>query len=266
MLLACEKIPESHSTQADGLVNCVHALSLRDIATLYQAGHRRLLVSTATCEDCSRGSIDYLDQYLTQLNTLLEESAQPGLERINISGEQWLNILRSAVHTGADTSLSRRQFLRKTATEISDYGLDYFDLKSDEQHTPTPIGAFLPAAPDKQVLPYVPKIDTQLCSACDTCVKLCPHQALIMEKLEGDAVYQINAIHCTACMICVDVCEDEAIHIERNTIALQQLIALNEVTCQTCGVHFHTLDSQSKPLCPICQKKKHHTALFQMLD
>ena len=266
VLIACEKVPELAATQTEGIINCVHALSLSELTQLYAAGHRRLLISTAPCGGCSRGSIDYLNQHLSLLNTLLEKNAQPAFERINISGEQWLNIVRSADHAKASTSLSRRQFLRTTAGEISDYGLTYFDLQKKEQNAQPPIVALLPNTLNEPVLPFVPVIDEQSCTACDTCIKLCPHQALVMDKLERQMVYQIDALHCTGCAICIDVCEDNAIQIKRNTVSQQQLVTLHEINCQACGVRFHTLDARAQPLCPICQKKKHHTAIFQMLD
>lgn len=265
-LFACEKIPNHHPDTSESMVSCIHALSIRDLVKLYATGHHRLLVCTAPCGDCSRGKDRILDKHIDTLNSLLWARDEPTLERVNISTTQWLSILHSADHSNTGEKISRRNFLHRAAVEVRDLGLRQFELSTSEEAAPEPIAKLLKTAVNKHILPYVPKIDTGRCTACDTCFKLCPHQALTLDEKEASVAYLISAEKCTACGICVDVCEDDAISISRNTIASDTAIVLNQYQCRDCGIDFHTLAGTQELSCTICQKKIKQAPLFQVLD
>ena len=51
-------------------------------------------------------------------------------------------------------------------------------------------------------------IDTENCTACETCVEECPMDAIIDD---GNGKYIIVSDVCTDCGSCADVCPEEAI-------------------------------------------------------
>ena len=267
-LIACEKISATVTDHSTGIISCIHALSIRDLLKLYASGHHRVLVCTEKCVDCKRTpALDaQLEGRLRVINNLLKLRGQSPLEAIDISAEQWLNIIRSADHTNSGKSLSRRHFLRQAASELSAYGLRRFELRTPGQATPPPIAKLLPVASTEQALPYVPHIDVQRCTACDTCIKLCPHDALALKTQNDHSAYVIEAQNCSNCGICIDVCRDQAISIKRNIVASQKRISLYTHNCAVCAQDFNSIDVKSGQTCSICQQKKHSMALFQVLD
>ena len=265
-LFSCEKIPDHHAGVYESVVSCIHALSIRDLIKLYASGHHRLLVCTAPCDNCSRGKDRVLDKHIDTLNSLLRARDEPLLKLVNISTTQWLGILHAADHSNTDEKFSRRNFLHRAAIEVSDFGLRQFELRTSEEAMPEPIAKLLKTTVNEHLLPYVPKIDTGHCTACDTCFKLCPQHALTLDEKEASITYLISAENCTACGICVDVCEEDAISILRNTIASDTAIVLSQYQCGDCGADFHTLTAKQELSCTICQKKIKPSALFQVLD
>jgi len=53
-------------------------------------------------------------------------------------------------------------------------------------------------------------VNTDLCTGCETCVDVCPSEAISMK--DGKAVVDKDA--CIDCEACVDECPSEAIHME----------------------------------------------------
>lgn len=270
-LIACEKVADDIAIHSDGKVSCIHAFSLYDLLHLHQAGHRKLLVSTTSCDDCSRGDTQTLDAHLARLDMLLESKddsdSASALERIDISIDQYLNIAHSARSSEPGKQLSRRGFFRRTANKLNDYNEAASETDSDEHTRITPIGQYLSTIERHSTrLPFVPDIHLQNCIACDTCIRLCPHDALVLDETSDHIAYQINAENCTGCNICIDVCEHDAIEVNSNIIAGNTVVELAKCSCDMCLFNFHTLADKPSRLCPICQQKKTQLPLFQVLD
>ena len=58
---------------------------------------------------------------------------------------------------------------------------------------------------------FQPRIDPDLCTACETCVDRCPPEALTMGKNE---VPEVNLDRCFGCAVCATGCPEEAIAME----------------------------------------------------
>ncbi|WP_084600658.1 indolepyruvate ferredoxin oxidoreductase subunit alpha [Methanolacinia paynteri] len=53
-------------------------------------------------------------------------------------------------------------------------------------------------------------VDADKCTGCETCVDVCPSEAIHME----DGIAVVDADACVDCESCVDECPAEAIHME----------------------------------------------------
>ena len=58
---------------------------------------------------------------------------------------------------------------------------------------------------------FQPRIDPDLCSACETCIERCPPEALTMGNNE---VPEVNLDRCFGCAVCATGCPEEAIVME----------------------------------------------------
>jgi len=54
------------------------------------------------------------------------------------------------------------------------------------------------------------KVDSELCTGCESCVDSCPSEAI---KMENDKAL-VDADACVDCAVCVDECPVEAISME----------------------------------------------------
>ena len=149
-------------------------------------------------------------------------------------------------------AINRRQFLRKAL------------VFSVEDSMAPPVA--LP------LIPFIPMLSLANCNGCDACIKLCPHQALQLEKSDDEQTlaYRIQAEHCTGCGICMDVCERDAVEVRQMQPVDQQVgnttIPLVQARCKACGSHFHyPADGNAvKQHCRICAQTNHHRQLFQV--
>ena len=263
-MLACEKSVKQPPGIDDGIVHCVHAFGIRELQQLHARGYRRLFVSTACCTECSRGRPPLLDLYLERLNNLFRARGEDEIERVDISPMQWENMLASTRPEHRGDQLSRRSLLRHTLHRIGRLGLGKFDRHEIPPVSEMPLSSLYGENPDAAVFLNVPEIDTSLCSACNACVRLCPHEALTLDR--EDMAYRIDPRACTACGICVDVCEDRAIRILDVARVEQYAIALDESRCDACGSPFYSLNDVPEALCPVCRHKNHAARLYQVID
>lgn len=58
--------------------------------------------------------------------------------------------------------------------------------------------------------PWIPQIDSRLCSACGLCVQHCPQQALV---IIGPSACVSDAADCDYCAVCEGVCPVGAIQL-----------------------------------------------------
>lgn len=80
------------------------------------------------------------------------------------------------------------------------------------------------------------KIDKSVCTACATCVSVCPHQVFSVEQKAVRIVNEENCIECGACQL---NCTEEAITVTKGTgcviiIIKEDILGLKPGAC-ACG-------------------------------
>lgn len=269
-LFACE---HSDIGTAAETLPCIHALGLRQLLLLYNAGIRHLLVTTGECANCRRGRSADLRLRVAQLNELLHERRSAPVILLQRSKSAWMRIYAAEEITSHGTRLSRRKFLGGGAAMVREQLLLADPLNLPECRT-FPPGRLLPVSPatHESSWPWTPRLQENLCSGCDACLKLCPTDALqLLQKQSADlnavVEYRVEAAACTGCGICTTVCETGAVSVQSWSRSTERIfISLRQRRCSACGNSYHQPRSvPQEPLCPVCRIHNHSSKLFQVL-
>ena len=272
-LFACEK---SNVNESNGIIPCIHALGLRQLLQLYNAGIEHLLLSTDDCINCSlfpseKQQFENIDSRVEQLNKLLVERNKPTMRLLKHSNKVWNKIYNSDEVINRGTQLSRRNFLQGGGQQFREQLLIMDPLNLPEYRT-IPPGQLLPESENTEIKwPWVPNLDSAQCNGCNTCMRLCPTNALqlVYDEDQNLVLYKIEPISCTGCGLCSSVCESKAITIESWSYTKTNTIPLVKNKCSACGNTFHLPEQNTQSeqdLCRICQNHNHSSKLFQVLD
>jgi ferredoxin len=250
-LAACERADVG---TGPGVLPCLHALGLGDLARLYNTGIRRLFLSRGDCERCPRGHKDALSQALAQVNDLLADRALAPLIATELHAAEWRAEAISVRQPNRRALFSTFRKLAVSAAVVED-------------DADPAVAMRLPEWANSRLVPIGPVIDGARCEACDACGRICPHQVITLVSATADGpAYEINALRCTGCGLCVDICEVHAITLRerhRNTVTR---LPLEELRCDACGNPYGPRKSGAdQNLCRICSRTNHYTKLFQVL-
>jgi formate hydrogenlyase subunit 6/NADH:ubiquinone oxidoreductase subunit I len=107
---------------------------------------------------------------------------------------------------------------------------------------------------------------SELCTACGTCAKACPTEALKFEKNESEMTFSLtfSARRCIGCDLCDHVCIPDAIHIDHKP-KFEQVFGVEEpviagsgplIRCERC----RTLMAKREDVrfCPLCEYRRTH--------
>lgn len=118
-------------------------------------------------------------------------------------------------------------------------------------------------------LPNSVEINLNTCTACDACSKICPTQAL---KIQKDKIsgYQMNPILCDACGLCETVCETKSIKALPYERVFSLVFPFQENICAMCGHSFffnpYQRNSAKNSLCHVCKKNPHPKGSLRIFD
>ncbi|MCP4385810.1 MAG: 4Fe-4S dicluster domain-containing protein [Hyphomicrobiales bacterium] len=243
-----------------GLIPCLHAIGLRDLAKLYGQDIHRIVVAEAPCDDCPREVAARLTDSVANFNRLLAS------RRIRPIELETLDI-------DAFTGLSRRVDRGQNQVDQSRRGFLMFARQMGREPPPADAGTGSPAArlpsPAGAIMPFAPRLDSDLCRGCDACVRLCPQGALQLVDDGSEAVaYGIEPRRCTGCGLCEDVCDDDAVRVDRFAVATSTEIPLTTAKCRACGCSYHWPSSQpgDDDYCRVCIDLNHYRRLHQVVD
>lgn len=242
-------------------IPCSNALGLKELAQLWLDGVRRILVALNHCETCKATSIAQIETAVADFNRLIHSRDLPAIELAMASKQDLQAWQKSRLHGGAENP-SRRAFLRRfVAPEVE-----------PEENTENPIitvlGQGQAGDPDKTLYPFSPDINPDKCIGCDDCIRICPHDALILIKAEsGKSLYRCAPEQCTGCQLCRDACDADAIGVNRMNPRSVDIL-LTRFQCRACGVETHVTDAHppADGLCRICHQTNHSKNLFVVLD
>ena len=264
-LCACEKAGLS---SRDGVIPCLHAISLNDILALYRDGVRIWLAASADCAQCERGGGETLFERLFQVNTALASRQATQLLYGWRHRIEWERIRQRIDTRFRGPGMTRRGLLRGALEQGVEQGLRRFGLGGDASEAFTPPGGLMPARDQPAVWPRLPVIDGTRCDGCDACVKLCPHHAIAYEEQGNRAVYRVQARDCTGCGICSDACGREAIRVDAWQTGAGDALALQRFVCRACGNPFHlpVREASDPPdRCRVCQRRDNRNRLYQVV-
>jgi len=255
-MLACERAWADAG--GPGVVPCVHALGLRDLARLAAAGCRTLAIATGDCDDCPRGGAVRLGPRLADLARLLDSRGLPLLRLARLDAPQW-QAARAAAAPDMGPAMGRRSFLRRGLGLAVEQASAAFGLAAAERAGIETVASLLPVVDGSGALaPLAPVIDAIACTGCDACARLCPQGAIRLEAGEGTSAYRLAPARCTGCGICVDVCADAAVRLAEWPPAAPSSVPLFEAVCASCRVSFHrpALAAGRAPArCPVCETR-----------
>ncbi|MFV0360585.1 4Fe-4S binding protein [Tropicimonas sp.] len=249
LIAVCARHPATGGRAARG---CIHGYGINDLAGWALAGIRRIACGTGDCDTCPDAPASRLGETAAHLAGLAAAHGRTAPEVAPASIAE----LRRWMLSADDGPVPARRALLAALTA---------PLRGDE--APRPALERLQETGGGRFA-FVPVIDAQACTGCDTCLRLCPEGVLSTVADErGGIRYHCNPARCTGCLLCEDVCTDNAIEVEAMTAAPADVL-LEQFTCRACGIGVHVPASgtlAADGLCPVCARTGHHRKLFQVL-
>lgn len=263
---ACERIAPISN---EGVLPCIHSLGLQDILRLLQKGVRRLVVATADCNKCERGGKNRLNDRVTSLNDALQKTHSETIKLSWLSLDAWQRLLNKETVSPSGIRVNRRGFFRTLASASFEHGMKPVDPSLSEDVFFVPPGRLIPNPSPQTRWPFLPIIDAGRCNGCDACVKLCPHDAIVLDETDAGSCYRLEPTRCSGCSICSDVCEQAAVSVRQWEMQEQYEVGLKGFRCTACGTTFHVPDDHTlaeNALCRICLENNHYKNLHQVLN
>ncbi|MGE5841530.1 MAG: ATP-binding protein, partial [Deltaproteobacteria bacterium] len=104
------------------------------------------------------------------------------------------------------------------------------------------------------------RIDEKKCSACGTCITLCPTGSISYKLDDGVQLFYVNSSLCTNCSLCKEACPRNAIDFEVN-LPLSDILEdeakvvarVELIPCTVCG---EMITAEKGNLCFTCQKRQ----------
>jgi Pyruvate/2-oxoacid:ferredoxin oxidoreductase delta subunit len=258
VLAACDR---ARVHPGDGVIPCVHSLSVRALARLAADGIEVIVTATGDCANCDRGSGERLAQRLPALNRLFRSRGLAELVHHEYRPAAW-EALRTRARQTSGHSLERRRFLSGGLRQLTRLAQGLGGI--DPQARPQPVTALLGRG-GTGLAEWRPRLDEENCSGCNACIRLCPTRSLELDDAQHS--YQVFPDRCTGCRVCADVCEADAINPVPWADATPYVVRLKQRRCRSCGAEFRLPVARAvgEDLCPTCRKVNHYRHLFQVL-
>lgn len=250
--VACQACPEAVEGDREGVVRCLNAIGLRDLAELRGAGVERVVYARPDCDSCRLPHSGAFEDALGLFNAMLESRALPPIAVDRTSFADW------------QSRRDRGESLRPRGARLRGALTSLLKIEADPQE----IDHFgLPNRSAADLVGRLPQINAGVCTGCDSCARICPHRAITIEGAEPLTRYVVDSRRCTGCGLCVDICADGAVTIVGPGPAQPQTVDLGVHRCLRCGAPFHwpRVRGEASSACRICAGKVAHARLYQVL-
>lgn len=84
-----------------------------------------------------------------------------------------------------------------------------------------------------RVVNQLARVDEKKCNACSTCVKVCPVEAIQLEKRKKRTLAAVDDQRCLGCTICISICPRQAIERVQRKSPLQVGVSTDDVSQPT---------------------------------
>lgn len=215
-MLGCARV----EGKLDGKVWCLSSLGWETLAMLALVG--RVKLRRGDCEHCDRrGKLSCFERAL--------ERAQAFLTGTRFAG-RILDADGDAQYCVSRRELFSRLWPRGNGEEAPQSALNLRSLLIETiERTAGPEDAFTWDAPEL----------TQRCWACGICARICPTEAIRMQKREDGWQVVCIPLLCTGCAVCEAVCAQEAIAAIRpvrlRADEVKQTYDVDAGSCSACG-------------------------------
>jgi NAD-dependent dihydropyrimidine dehydrogenase PreA subunit len=249
-LMACDRVIDRDQA---GSVPCIYCYGSRVLLEFHVRGIRKWVVATGECSACSRAGDLSAAGLPVLLSSALQQRGHDAILMRKLPVGKWV-AYRDSLSETDPSAVSRRDFFRGIAKAASDH-LERNALEPAQQ-------ALLAG---QGLMPRHCAIDTERCDLCEACHKVCPTQAICLDK--GETVrLVVDSSRCNGCMLCMDVCDDAAaISVQPWEEAAIQEIPCNERRCSACGVGYLSIPGDSGTTCGICRRIDHRRNLYQTI-
>ena len=254
---ACE---QAAGRSKKGVMPCLHAIGLDELAQLYSEGLRRLYLTYGNCVPCKPLLKTKMDATLDRLKRLLADRDLEPLNVVTMGGMEWERAL--AEHLAP----SRRGLLNL-------FRPSGIEQNSNRQQTVKAAGILRAGNSAEPLNPFHPKIDPSACNGCNACARICPEAAIeVIDQGTGRASYSVRSSLCSGCGLCTDVCDRGAVSVGRWQRGGIAAIRLDSRQCSRCGNVFHypmghaPEQGSAQSLCRICAGTKPNKHLFQIIE
>lgn len=246
---------EAVTSAGRGVMPCLHAIGVDELAGLAARGVRHLVLAHADCAACKPALHGGpIDQGIADVQRLLADRGKEPMQVTRLAAPQWRQQRDEAMVPSRRGFLLGRVAVRPQAAGPQDHRVR--------------AGLALPASGAKApVQPFVPSIDSTRCTACDACARICPEAAIRLEADNDTAAYVIEPARCSGCKLCLDVCDQEAVRIDRWGYQDSVRLHLDTRRCASCGNAYRELDGSDagQRLCRICAATRPNQHLFQVI-
>lgn len=223
----------------------------------YNLGLRKVYLN----EFIDKNLLSHLTNKIEALNYLAKEISLPLVTHKSITENKFNQLYQEAYENKINAT--RRMFFKRMTPNLT---------SSQELH--------------HQHLPHLVIFNSNTCTACDDCVKICPSKALVIVKIAKETTeesnpesntkselqlsYHLQPNLCDGCALCESVCASRSIHTVPYQSNLNSKLSIVQLTCTQCQKNFHQNPQNpaafqtNSLLCPICAESQRLHANYQV--
>lgn len=243
------------SASGKGVMPCLHAIGIDELASLYSRGMRRLIIAHGDCAVCKPSLRSGLDEAVEGISRLIVHRGLEPLVVEKLPAKRWTRLRDESIAPSRRSLLTALRPGRQQGA-------------SSQRHGPKAALALPAGRASTPLDPCVPAIDPSRCTACDACARVCPESAIRLQTDLDAAAYVIEPSRCSRCRLCIDVCDRGAVRVDRWGSQGPFRLRLDTRQCASCGNLYR--EPAGSPTghdrCRTCAVGRPNRHLFQVIE